>query len=398
MRKSQAGLGMVGIILWTGFLVLLLLVLHLEVANLASLGGGLESQLYSFVLAENGLEFARSIMQVLDANQLIAGRDGSFDLSRRAGWRNPLSLSQAREFDASQEWSPNSDDGLPWDPTTGARRSRLGLESGQVFIRFSNNPEERPDLDQDGVLIARTMGIAESLDPALAALGTSVRNHATLLEARLRHSRFFQSPAPLILWESGLVNREGMLLNETGPLVGWVGVDDAAAESALQQLASELRVESRESHSAVQNLTAFYRDDLHRKTLFEPDFWDVFVGRIQDFIDPRIAGQLLYLPEGGVLYGPRDGLILSGGELSLGTGADVHGLILHIGEQDMVLEAGSAVTGAVWKISPDSVGAGRLILGAGSRLEFNQEAVSQALEALPADLLEFRILFPEMRQ
>ena len=37
-------------------------------------------------------------------------------------------------------------------------------------------------------------------------------------------------------------------------------------------------------------------------------------------------------------------------------------------------------------------------LGAGSRLEFNQEAVSQALKALPADLLEFRILFPEMRQ
>ena len=397
VRKREAGWGMVGVILWTGLIVFLLLVLHLEVANLASLGGGLESQLYSFVLAENGLEFARSVMQVVDANQLLAGRDGIFDPSRRNGWRNPLSLSQARAFEVSAEWFPESDDGLPWNLTTGEQRAQLDLESGRVFIRFSNNPEEGPDMDLDGVLIARSMGIAESLDPAPAGLAMALRNQATLLEARLRHSRYFHSPAPLILWESNFRNRRGAVHNDAGPLVGWVGPEDRA-EAALGELRNELSIGPEDAHAVVQNLTPFYRDNRHRSSLFEPGFWLDFLSRIDDFVDSRSAEHLLYLPEGGVLSGRRDGLILSRGELWLESGALIQGLILHIGEHDMTMQAGSALTGAVWKVSTDSTRPGSLLLEAGSRVEFNVQAINRAPEALPADLLEFRIIFPEMKQ
>ena len=397
VRKREAGWGLAGVILWTGLLVFLLLVLHLEVANLASLGGGLESQLYSFVLAENGLEFARSVMQVVNANQLLAGRDGIFDASRRNGWRNPLSLSQARAFDVSREWAPESDDGLPWDPITGQRRAQFDLESGRVFVRFSNNPEEGPDEDLDGVLIARSMGVAKSLDPAPAGLGTALRNHATLLEARLRHSRYFHSPAPIILWESGFRNRGGAVHSDAGPLVGWVG-PEASAQAALTQLANELNIGPENSDSLVQNLTPFYRDNRHRSALFESGFWDGFLSRLDDFIDSRSDEHLLYLSEGGVLSGHRDGLVLSRGELLLDSGAQIQGLVLHIGEQDMTMQAGSAVTGAVWKVSIGSARPGSLQLESGSRVEFNLQAIDRALEALPSDLLEFRIIFPEMKQ
>lgn len=397
--KEVEGLGVIGLILWTGLLVFLLLILQLQVANLASSTGGLDSQLNSFVLAENGLEFARSVMQALEPEQLIAGRDGVIDGSYRSGWRNPLSFAAARQLDREDSLVSSPDDGFPWDPGTGRLRARLRMGSGEAVIRFSNNPEEAPDQDRDGELMVRSMGIAPSLAPLWSSFGQRLAHQVTLLEARFRHSRYFRAPVPLLLWNADVdFEGEPSLVGKTASLIGCVRTDLDSASQQIQQLRAELAPYLETPGSAIQDLTAEFRADPHRGRMFQEGFWESLLSQLPLFIDERIESRIFYLADGGVLSGSWEGLIVSSGELLLEPDFKLSGLLLHLGPGELRLSAGSRIQGAVWKISGHPGSPARIILEETAGIEYQEGQVAAAMKALPADLTGFRIIFPEMRQ
>jgi len=64
--RTEAGFSLVAVLLMMLLALSLSVYLSLLVANEAHLTGSLDSQLYSLILAENGVEYARSLLPHLE--------------------------------------------------------------------------------------------------------------------------------------------------------------------------------------------------------------------------------------------------------------------------------------------------------------------------------------------
>jgi len=108
---------MQGFSLITALLVILLVtslasVLHFRIIRQWEMATRVESQLYSFVLAENGIEYARTLLPHLNLNSLLLGTDGVSCGNLSGEWRSPMSFAESLRVEPST-WSSPCDDGLP---------------------------------------------------------------------------------------------------------------------------------------------------------------------------------------------------------------------------------------------------------------------------------------------
>ena len=92
VRRSD-GFALLTSIGLTILILLLVLLVQLQSANHWKLVSGFESQLHSLVLAENDVEYARTILPLLDIHQLLVGQNGVHEGDRQPEWRNPLPFS-----------------------------------------------------------------------------------------------------------------------------------------------------------------------------------------------------------------------------------------------------------------------------------------------------------------
>lgn len=395
----------------TLLLVLLALLLggavFIQLANQWLLVGNVEAQLESLLLAENGVEYARTVLPRLDLNELLVGLDETFAGTGRPEWRNPMPFDLARRLDPAT-WSPDCDDGLPFEGghplLPGGYRSPSG---GYFFLRFSNNPEEPPDRDADGIVLLRSMGLvpARFRDPLLPHL----QNHVALVEARLRQERAFFLPSPLTLWgDSGTFNwvgqefsvrgHDGYAVSVISPGGSLPGEVAGSLTPAQEQLLTGLG----ESPS-LQDATALYTTSARYRLLFSPSFWTYFEEQLPRWEDAS-AGRIVHLPAGGTIETSVRGLVVARGRLHLQEGARIEGLLLHLGDGEVILSGGSSVRGGVW-MSNLEVGSGELLghplalsVEGSARIEKGERDIQEALALLPPAQLGWRILFPEMTQ
>ncbi len=117
-----------------------------------------KSQLYGFVLAENGIEYARTLLPHLNLNSLLVGTDGLPCEGLSGEWRSPMSFAQSLRVDPAT-WNSPCEDGLPAHDGEALIPRGYQAEGGHFFLRFSNNPEETSQIDEDYIVLVRSLAI-----------------------------------------------------------------------------------------------------------------------------------------------------------------------------------------------------------------------------------------------
>ena len=404
--EREAGLALLAALLTTALVATLVWVLSVQNLNQWRLLQGVEAQLYSLVLAQNGIEFARGLLPLVDVDQLLAGPDGSFSGTDLPEWRNPLPFAEARRMDP-ENWTAGRDDGLP------ARDRDLLLPNGypdpgggRFYLRFSNNPEEPAHQDRDGVVLVRSMGVAPLKlgNPFLA----STRHSVTLIESRLLQETAFRLRSALTLvgnsgdfqWTGSQFLLDGgfrepavRFLSLSG---GGLGADFLGNLSPAQAD----RIRGAGTEPSLLDSTVAYREDPRYRSLFQAVFWRHFQDQLQTL--PSASG-IVYLPEGGILPATASGVVVARGDLVLQGNVQFRGILLHLGGGGVTLKDRARIVGGLWLSNLHSDGntisSGPLSLHLSdlAAIRYDSDAIRLALRNFPPTQLGWRLLFPEMK-
>jgi len=405
MNARETGFSLLTAAMASLLISILALLFSLQVALHWDLAGDVDSQLYSLVLAENGIAFARSQLPGEHLDSLLSGTDQRHCGDKLPEWRSPMPFEKALSVDPAS-WVPACDDGLlvragpPW--------GYAAAGPGYYFLRISNNPEEPPEADFDHEVLIRSLGVVpnkRSLTPREGAL-----NSTALVEARVRQETAFFLPSPLTLFgDSGFFDWEGAQFSvDSGQSVA-VSMIEVPGSALVGDFVSSLSpLQQRLFHGSgfplsLQDATALFRRESSFRRLFRSDFWRHFLARLPEF-SASLPGGVEFFPNGAILDSPFAGVLITQGDVTLKAGAQINGLLLHLGEGGLSLLEGSEVVGAIWMSNLDlqfeEVQAGSIFLhGSGRfRIRYDEQVIRDALALLPTTLLGWRILFPETVQ
>jgi hypothetical protein len=399
----------VTILIMTG----LVWMVHVQVLTELRLVTEVESQLYSFILAENGVEYAKSILPHLDLHELLVGSDGVPCTAPRNELRDPMDFSAARRCDPL-DWVPSCDDGLP-PAALGLTSGRYQAESGGFFLlRFSNDPADETVGDTNQVVIVRSLGIVplRVSNPALS----EVKNQVSLIEAELRQETAFRLPSPLtVLAQSGQFLFEGDEFVIDGGESSAVAFAFAGGSGIQQDFTAAVSEEQSRcfpgagSDPSWSNVSGKYASELPYSRLFTGAFWESFETRLPEFAQIVDGLQneetgLVLLPGGGVVEGKLAGILVAKGDVVLTGETEIRGLLLHLGAGMLRLEGSARVLGGIWLSNIDPSGnpircrGVTLQISDKASVRFDQEAVGKALGWFPPTQLGWRIIFPEMER
>lgn len=402
-----------GVTLVTALFVVMLVTslaifVHFQVVAQWKMAANVESQLYSLILAENGIEYARTILPHLDLTSLLRGADGVHSGTAAPEWRSPMPFKQARNVDPAA-WKAGCDDGMPlYGSQLLLPNGYAAKGGGYFFLRFSNNPEESADRDDDHTVLVRSLGVVPSRlrDPFLPA----ITNDVSLVEASFRQEVAFLLPSALTLFgDSGNFQWQGESFTVNANDEFAVSVisfsQPGLQQSFLDSLSVEQqsRIQGHEVLPSVQDATDLYSTKGIYQVLFRSGFWRHFEGQLPSFVDQGTPG-LRYLPEGGLLESPFSGILMARGNLTLAGQASLQGLLLHLGGGQLVIQDNARITGGVWLSNLDysttSFKSLPLYLSVGGSTEilYSAAAIRRALNYFPPTQLGWRILFPEIIQ
>ena len=403
-----SGFSLITALLLVFLMASLALFLHFQVLAQWRMVDNVRSQLYSSVLAENGLEYARTVLPHLELDTLLVVLDCTHSGTEQNEWRNPMSFQAARNNDPAG-WAPIFDDGLPFfDGQLLLPKGYAAEDGGYFFLRFSNNEQEAPDEDQDHIVLARSLGVVPSrmVDP----FSPKKINHAILLEARLRQERSFYLPSPITLFgDSGLFQFEGTRFRVDGIDQPGVSVVTFSAPGLLGSFLASISLDQQECIQGGESLlsavdsTALYLGEQAYQSLFRLNFWRHFQEQLPVFADGE-SGKLVYMPEGGVLDSRFAGVLVARGDLTVRGEGQIEGLLLHLGGGELALQDRGEVKGGIWMSNLETSGIMLqslplfLRVSGGARIRYSRRAIENALACFPPTQLGWRILFPEMQQ
>ena len=393
----------------TIMLILLLapttLFLHLNVSTHWRMASDVESQLHSLVLADNGIEYARTLLPLVELNPLLLGPDGTHCGTELPEWRSPMSFREAVRCQTSL-WRPSCDDGLAvyngQELLPGGYRSSGG---GRFFLKFSNNPEEPPGHDEDHVILVRSLGMVPN--PIHDPFFPTVRNGVALIETRLRQERSFLLTSPLTLFgDRASFQWQGALFSIQGEEEFAISIVSVSESHLLQELLESLtmaqgeRIQGHGIRPSIRDAAHLYRTHPIYRNLFSVGFWSHLLHQLPDFAD-TLEGNVVYLPNGGVVDYPFSGILIARGDLVLRGQARIEGLLLHLGSGKLALLDGTQVTGGVWMSNLDTNGESlkarsiSLQVSGTCSIRYERAAILKARAFLPPTQLGWRILFPE---
>ena len=398
-KEKAGGFSLILALLTTTLITSLMLMLHLQIAARWDLVNSVDAQLHSFTLAESGIERARALIPRVDLDSLLKGADGAHSGTAIPEWRNPIPLGKARTIEPGS-WTPERDDGIP------SRGGHSAAGRGYFFLRFSNNPEEDPDHDEDQVILLRSLGITAL--PLPDPLLPDIRNSITLIEARFRKETTFLLPSSLTLFgDSGNFEWKGNSFQVAGNAEHGISIVETATPGLYQDLMASLapaqrsRIRGQGNDPSISEITSAYASDPVYRRLFEPEFWTHFEKELPRFsADP--AGGILLLAQGGTITGSFEGVVVARGDLVLGKDVVIRGLLIHLGAGRLVLRENSQVEGGIWMSNllpqEDQLEAQplKLSLSDEATITYSLEAIRSGLSHFPPTQLGWRLLFPEM--
>lgn len=407
--RGDAGFALV-IVLFAVLLVTSLgLYLCLENSNRWEEANSLQTQLYSLILAENGIEYARTLLPQVAINDLLAGADGQRDAVADPEWRNPLPFEEARRL-TPESWAVERDDGWPcYGGELLMPKGRRAAGDGYFYVRFSNDRGEAPDEDANGVVIVRSLGLTPSRPGGL--FHPDRRNDVSMVEAVLRQERVFDLPAPLVLfgddadfdWQSADFLFDGA--SHPGVLVisGSAADGDCALQTGLETSLDPVTSQNLKGAGLSPSLlsaTDMYANSPMLNSVFSPEFWRHFHEHVSNFTDTEQPG-LFYYPAGGALSGEFQGLLVAAGDFEL-SNIEFRGVLIHIGGGRLTLGEGTTVRGGIWMSDTGGDkelehGKLELTVTGSVSVTYDPDEIRTAVALLPPTQLGWRILFPEMQ-
>lgn len=401
---SDSGFVLITVILAMSLLCVFGGLLQLELALFTTLVAEAETQMHSQVLAENGIELARMIVASTNPQDLLVGANGLADCVGLPGWRDPISIEAAWRTDLSLVRT-DCDDGLAWMLGSTPDQPALGsAEEGWMLLRFSNDPEEIPTEDRNGTILVRSLGVVPTRLRQTARFAG--RNSVTMLEARLRRERAFDVETALTLVGRAaslvLGDPDGIAAGSEPPIdvVEFPATGlTADVESAVGSMGGPVR-------NWYRNITETRMGDAAFRRILERDFWvdleDRWVRLAGRPNLPESGAGLHFLPEDAALSGELCGLFLVRGDVVVRSGANLTGLVVHLGGGELRIEGNAHISGGLWMaglaVEGDELAAVpiRLEMEPGARLVYDEQTVQGVLSYLPPTQLTWRIIFPEM--
>ncbi len=241
---------------------LLGLFMALDAANGLYISDNYENRIQAASAALAGLNHARALMRGLDYDAILEGGDGVHSRSpsylkeaKSYGFRSPFSLTTARSLDIldpSAALSRIPDDGLintgacggkrgiPLIPMTGiVQKAPKPAGQGEIvtsryFVKVTDNNgdiseramdvNDNPFIDGDGLVIVRSMGIAETFFNVVGPVWR--RNSVVVFEARYRRFSVFDFGPALLVLGSHVSPQFGGTYGITGGVFPGIGVID----------------------------------------------------------------------------------------------------------------------------------------------------------------------------
>ena len=392
--ENRNGLVLITTLLLLLPLTLLLLVAHERVTHRVRISRDLERQLYSLTLAANGAELVRALLPALDLGEMLSAAGSG------AENRNPVPRSVALSTRLPELDSMVSPPSLT-EPDS-CCGSFTAVNRGRVLYRLTNNPEETADGDRDGIVILRSMGVAQAQPwPILPA----VLNCVTVVEARFRQERTFDLPAAILLFgASGRFNWSGDRFRVLGGEAPAIAVVSTTVSTLTDQVAESLQGHEAvlvSSQAGVEDVTETYRSSAALARILSANFWGHFLASLPGFVFESGGRGLHYFPDGGTLNRPLDGILIARGPLVLAGQAEVTGLLIHLGNGALELRDQARIVGGVWVSDPDHLtepNSAPLELALGDEVEvvYDHEQIERALWLFPPTQLGWRIISPEM--
>ncbi len=461
-------------LLITLFALLLFSLLGLYMSMSATTGlhisDNYESQLQATYAALAGLNHARALLRGLAFDDLLRGPDGDSETSssyleeaKSYGFRNPLPLLTAQSLnltDPSAAVARVPDDGLISTgfyggisgtvliPGTGIGQVAPNpygpgsIQTSRYFVKVTDNNREaaeiagdsndNPFFDGDGVVIVRSMGIAQTISESTGSVPRL--NSIAVFEARFRRrSTWRLGPALVVLGTRVNATFSGSyeIFGGLSPGIGTIDPDPndavfpdqdirAAAGSgnitgggqpspSVQDISSQI---ANPDQSLLLN-PRYLWDFVHSQAL---TMADIFYDGSQNWLngsapymgaydnakplnapeqDPKITvvnGDLQVT--GGFSGG---GLLIVTGDFSFSGPCAYNGLVLVIGSGNLVASgSGQGIEGGLFMANLSTVG-GEIVFGTpglsisgSSRFLSNQDAVKMAIGLIPASQISFR--------
>ena len=385
----------------------LVALVHVQIVTLLGTSGRVEGRMHSLLLAENGIEWAKSVLAAADSGDLSANLEDYSACPASAEWRNPVPFETAKRRPA-EELEPGCVAGVPRIGDRVLWPAHVSSGDGTILVRFSPDPREPSDSDREPIVVVRSMGIVP-LGPA-AERETGFANQVSLVEAHLRRRR----PFPVL----GAIT----MLGPGGDFV-WEGVEFGIDGGELAGVA----VLSHPSGGLSADLEASLGAEGNSRIAGAPPIREVDEsgwnhGDASELVTTGLATRLMerlaaraalcppidgdaaphVFPNGGVITEPLRGLVVAAGDLTLEEGSGVEGVLVHLGGGQLRLEGRTGITGALWVASLQERDGGtsveriRLSISGRTRVNHDADWVRVGLSLLPPEQLLWRILFPEM--
>ena len=426
-----------------------------------------ESHVQASYAALSGLNHARALLRGLDFSSLLKGPDRTYNSSpgytaeaRTLAFRNPVSWAVGRSLnmlDPAGDVSGVPDDGIicaagtALIPLTGIAQtvpSPSGpdtLTTSRYFVKASDNngeaselagdPSDNPFVDGDGILVVRSMGVAQTIRETVGA--ALRRNSVTVFEARYKHRETFELTSPLVVEGNNVnVTFSGNAFSIAGGSSPGIGtIDSVTGDSTHPDQVIRAAAAGRGSitggglpNPSIQDITRSVSLHAEKALLLDPNFlWNFVINVVAhaaDYVydgdqhwsggdapyigvfdstkpiddpaqDPKITLVNGDLDLSGSLGG--GGLLVVRGSLSCSGTFSYEGLVLVIGTGNLDLgNSNHDIIGGVFVVNLTNAGEGPSLgtptfsIGGNSRITANHNAIQMAIGLLPPAQLSFR--------
>ncbi len=471
-RPGESGAALIITLIALSLFSLLGLFMLLNAATGLQISDNYESHVQASYAALAGLSHVRALLRGLSFDDLLKGPDGACNQStsyiaqaRTFAFRNLLTLTAAQSLnidDPSSVLTGIPDDGLIntgyFESASGAVLIPLSgiaqlapnpygsgkIVTSRYFVKISDNngeaaeiagdPGNDPFFDGDGVIIARSMGVARTLSDFTGAI--SRNNSVAVFEARFRRYYTFDLGPAVVLQGIQVSPSFDGPYEITGGEFPAIGTIDANINDGIfpdqtirmAPLSNGIIQGGSLPKPSVQELSGLIASSPEKSLLLQPEYlWKltrVWAPRFADYFyvgdqswsgsntpymgsydvskpskasgqDPKIVVVNGNLQLAGNISG--GGLLVVTGDFSCSGSFVYNGLILVVGSGRLFISSsGMNIEGGVY-VSNLSVSSGQVKFGTtvfsisgANRIAAQQEGVRMAIRLIPASQIGFR--------
>jgi hypothetical protein len=468
---KESGVALLITLLALSLFSLLGLYLALEANTGLQISDNHETQIQATYSALAGLNHARALMRGLAFDDLLKGPDGVYAnnstylaQAKQFAFRDPIPLQIAQSLNVS---NPANLAGFPDDglistgfcagtngnvliPITGISLSASNpygsgtMVTSRYFVKVTDNngepseifgdPNDNPFVDGDGVVIARSLGIAQTFSETV---GTASRlNSVAVFEARFKRSSTFDlGPALVVLGNSVSASFGGAFDISGGSSAGIGTIDFNPGDSIMPDqiiraaVANQGRITGAgQPNPSIQDISSQIGSSPDWSLLLDPAYLLDFINvRAPKSADSYFKGDQNWLNGNAPYTGSYDptkpwnapgqdpkivvvdgnlnisggfsggGLLVVTGKLSCSGPYAYNGLVLVIGSGNLAvdgsgsgIEGGSVIVSLVQQGGQVTFGTPGISIASNSRFASNKNAVKTALGLLPVSQISFR--------